>query len=206
MAKASRMDAPLRNLQYAEGVSRDDISSPAELSRDLDSQRELPAGDIPGNPLINRSAESVGRTVGSAVSAVRHLPRRIDQARSQFRSAARERSARASAVVLEMMDTAEQRAERLREATESAISDWAHTARSAGSQVGNQTAEAWDELRRMARARLDYAGRRAVAQWNYAQRTVSQWQQENPLRFVAVVAGTAFVIGAGLRIWRSSRD
>lgn len=172
----------------------------------LDPDRALPAGERYGNLRVNRSAETLGRTVGSAVSKVRQFPRRVDEARSQIRKAGQQTRDRASAAVLEMMDSAAQRADRLRHVTEATISGLADSARSAGSQVGNQTAEVWDEFRRITKARVDYASRRAVGQWKDARRSVQRLQQEDPVRFLAIVAGTAFVIGAGLRIWRSSHE
>jgi hypothetical protein len=105
-----------------------------------------------------------------------------------------------------MMDSAAQRAEYVRRNTGATIADWADAARRKTSHLGDEAAERWDEFRSSAQARLDVAGRRAAAQWNNTQRAVTRFQYEDPARFLAIVAGTAFVIGAGLRMWRSSSN
>lgn len=162
----------------------------------------LPPGDVHGE-LPRSRAENFGRTVGSAVSGVLRFPQ---QASSRLRSATRTTRAHASAAVLDMMDSAARRAENLSRATSETLSDWTHAARRKTTRLEDQAAERWCQLRSSARERLDVVGRRAAAQWNQTQRAVQRVQQENPTRFLAIVAGTAFVIGAGLRIWRSSSN
>jgi hypothetical protein len=207
MAEPSRSDAPERNPWYPEGADRESSSTGASkyTQRELDMGNEtsLPSADIYGQPR-NCSAENFGRSVGSAVSEVLRFPQRVGEAGSRLRHAGRTTSANASAAVLEMMDSAAQRADDLRRSTSETISGWADNARHRTSQLGEQAAETWDDLRSSAKQRLDVAGRRALSQWNQAQRSVTRLQQEDPARFLAVVAGTAFVIGAGLRIWRSN--
>jgi ElaB/YqjD/DUF883 family membrane-anchored ribosome-binding protein len=105
-----------------------------------------------------------------------------------------------------MMDTAAQRAENLGRTSSATMSNWAHSARRKTAQLEERAAERWNDARSVARERLDVAGRRAVAQWNQTQRTVTRLQQEDPARFLMVVAGAAFVIGAGLRIWRANSN
>lgn len=39
-----------------------------------------------------------------------------------------------------------------------------------------------------------------------ARAQASQYAQENPFQVIAAVAGVAFALGVGLRIWRSSRE
>ncbi len=209
MAEPSRSDAPERNPWYPEGADRESSStgSTKYTQRELDMGNEtsLPSGDIYGQPPRNRSAENLGRTVGSAVSGVLRFPQRVGQAGSRLRHAGRTTRANASAVVLDMMDTAAQRAEDLRRTTGETISEWTGSARRKTSQLGDRAAETWDDLRSSAKQRVDVASRRAAAQWNQAQRRVTRLQQEDPARFLAVVAGTAFVIGVGLRIWKANR-
>jgi hypothetical protein len=206
MAEAFRKDTPLRNPQYPEGADREDLRAGSELPY-VDPERELPPhGETASNDRVSRSARAVGRGVGTAVAEIRQFPRRVDQARSQFRTASNQTRARASAAVLEMMDSAADRAEHLRSVAEETISDFADRVRSRSSHLTDATAETWYELRYAARTRLDWAGRRAATQWNEMQRTVRTLQREDPVRFLAVVAGVAFVVGAGLRIWRSSND
>ncbi len=203
MPELSRPDAPLTNPEYPQGTDRATSSSEG---RNYNQQHSTASGlrssDVGGESRVNRSAKTVGRTVGSAVSGARQFPRRVDEARWRFYQASRTTRANASAVLLEMMDSAAHRADDLRRTTGATISGWAHAARDKASQVGDQAAGTWQELRATAKERLAYAGRRAIQ----AQRSVTRLQQEDPARFLAVVAGTAFVIGAGLRIWRSSND
>jgi hypothetical protein len=210
MPEPSRNGAPLRNPQYPEGAESESFSSGVtnHTQRELDmgTATALPPGDIYGEASRNRAAENFGRTVGSAVSGVLHFPQRMGQARSRLRRAGRTSRANASAAVLDMMDTAATRADNLRHSAGATISDWTDTARRRTSQLGDQAAERWEELRAAAQNRLDLATRRAADQWNRTQRAVSRVQQEDPARFLAIVAGTAFVIGVGLRIWRSSSD
>ena len=206
MPEAFRKDAPLTNPQYPEGVDRPDLGLGTELPY-VDPERELPSrGETSVNTRVNRSARAVGRGVGTAVAEIRQFPRRVDQARSQFRNAGSQTRARASVAALEMMDTAAGRAEHLRSLAQETISEFADTLRSRSSHLSDATAKTWRGLRGAARVRLDSAGRRAAAQWNKTEQTVKTLQREDPVRFLAVVGGVAFVIGAGLRIWRSSND
>jgi len=203
MPESSRRDAPSRNPEYPQGAEREELpAGPTKYQQPHAVGSTLPPGDVYGQ-LPRSRAENFGRSVGSAVSGLLHFPQ---QAKSRIRQVGRNTRNQASAVVLEMMDTAADRADRIRHAAEATVSDWARTARSAGAQVGNQTVEVWDEFRHIAGARLDYAGRRAVARWNQTQRVVARMQQEDPGRFLAIVAGVAFVVGAGLRVWRSGNE
>jgi hypothetical protein len=205
MPEASRQDAPLRDPQYPQGAEREDLSSQAEYQQPRATETDLPSGDIYGQ-LPRSRAENFGRTVGSTMGGVLRFPQRIGQATSRIRHAGNSTRAQASAAVLDMMDTAAGRAENLRRTTSAKLSDWTRSARYRTERLEHQAAERWEEIRSSAKQRLDATGRRAAAQWNQTQRAVSRIQQEDPARFLMVVAGVAFVIGAGLRIWRSSHD
>jgi len=62
-------------------------------------------------------------------------------------------------------------------------------------ELREDVSEAATELRQAARTRVERARVQAV-----------QYAQENPFQVIAAVAGAAFVLGVGLRAWRSSRD
>jgi hypothetical protein len=208
MPEPSRSDAPATNPQYPQGAERADFSEQNELNNAQRSPArgsDLPPGDIYGQ-LPRSRAENFGRTVGSAVGGVLRFPERVGQATSRLRHVGNTTRAHASAAVLDMMDTAAKRAEKLGRSTGATLSDWTDTARRKTARLEDQAAESWCELRSSAKQRLDLAGRRAVAQWNHTQRAVSRMREEDPARFLLVVAGAAFVIGAGLRIWRSSSN
>lgn len=208
MPEPSRSDAPLRNPLYPQGADAESFSSGATdyPQRDLDMRRALPSGNNYGQPRVNRSAQTVGRTVGHAVSGVLRFPRHVDEVRSRVRQAGRETRAKGAAAVLDMMDSAANRANDLRRVTSDTFFDWTRSARYRTSYLREQASESWQELRSSANERLTYAGRNAVMRWNQTQRAISNFHEEDPVRFLAVVAGTAFVIGAGVRIWRSRND
>jgi hypothetical protein len=125
---------------------------------------------------------------------------------SRIREAGSATRAQASAVVLDMMDTAAQRAEHLRRNTGAALYDWARATRYKTGRLEDQAVERWEELLSSAKERLDVVTHRAAEQWNQRRQAVSRLREEDPARFLMMVAGAAFVIGAGLRVWRSSRD
>lgn len=196
MPEPSRSDAPPRNPQYPQGAGYQ-----ASSAEQWDSQPPHIYGGLPRS-----RAENFGRTVGSAVGGVLRFPQRVGQATARLRHAGSTTRAQASAVVLDMMDTAAERAEAIGRTTGATLSDWAHTARYKTARLEDQAAERWHELRCSARERLDVAGRLAGARWNQTQRAVSQMKEEDPARFLMVVAAAAFVVGVGVRIWRSSSN
>lgn len=198
MAEPSRNDAAPRSPQYPQGANNPPTEFPVE--------NRLPAGDIYGNQHTSRSAEAVGRRVGAAIFQVRQVPRRLDTARYRLREFGGHTRANASARVLEMMDTAATRAERLRQQARENMSNLADRASYRASEMGDRAAERWQEFRHASEMRLHEARRRVEAQWVEGRRTLEHWQREDPVRFVAVVAGSAFVIGAALRIWRSNHE
>src|SRR6185369_3277546 len=98
------------------------------------------------------------------------------------------------------------RAEDLRRTGSETLSGWARNARHRTARLEDQAAERWRDLRSAAKDRVDVASRRAIAQWDRTQKAVTRMREDDPVRFLGLVVGTAFVIGAGLRIWRSSGD
>jgi len=201
MAETLHSDSPSRNPQYPQGAELDfegaEIPAP---------EHRLPPGVINANARVDRSARAIGYRVGAAVYGVQQLSRQVETAGSRLREAGDRARANTSVVMLQLADAAAQRAERLRHAAQSTVSEWANTAGSAASNVGALAAETWSDLRRYASERMDVARRRTAVQWNDVQRRVQQLQRDDPAKFLTLVAGTAFVIGAGLRIWRSSHE
>ena len=206
MPGPSRSDAPLRDPQYPQGVGSQGYSGePTTFQHAPGRGNPLPPDKIYGR-LPPTRAESFGRTVGSAVGGVLRFPQRVGQATSRLRKAGNDTRAEASAAVLVMMDNAATRAEYIGHATSATLSDWVHAARRRSALVEDRAVEQWLELRSLAKQRLAFAGRRASAGWNETQRSVARLQREDPVRFLMIVAGSAFVIGAGLRIWRSNSN
>lgn len=205
MPEPSRSDIPLRNPQYPQGAKDNDFAAErTDYPRDY-QRSSVPPADF-NRQLPMSKAESLGRSVGSAVGNVLRFPQHIGEATSRLREVGNNTRANASAIALDMMDTAAQRVEHFSRATGDTLSVLARNARYRTTRLEDEAAQRWNELRSAARERLDVAGRRAATQWNRTQRAVSRVQQEDPVRFLAMAAGTAFVIGAGLRIWRSNHD
>ncbi len=196
MPEPSRSDAPPRNPKYPQGAGYQAFSA-----EQWDSQTRHIYGELPRS-----RAENLGRTVGAAVGGVLRFPQRVGQATSRLRHAGSSTRAEASAVVLDMMDSAAQRVEHLRRGAEAALSDWTRAARYRTERFEEQTVETWQELRSTAKERLAYASRQAAEQWHEVRQTVSRVREEDPAHFLMMVAGAAFVVGAGLRIWRSTNN
>jgi hypothetical protein len=199
MPEASHNDTAPRNPEYRQGAS-------PTFEPTFSPESSLPPGDIYGSGSANRSAEAIGHRLGTAIFQVRQIPRRIDTARYRLRRAGDKTRANASARALQMMDAAADRAEDLRRSTQRNLETLADRAGSRASEMGDRAAARWREIRHVSENRLHEARRRAEAQWIDARRRVEHWQREDPVRFLAVVAGSAFVVGAALRIWRSNHE
>ena len=199
MVEASRNDEAPRNPQYPQGATY-----PPDT--ELNPERSLPPGDIYGRPRMNRSAEAIGHRLGTAMFQVRQFPQRVDTARHRLRQASSRTRANASARALQMMDSAADRAENLRQTSQRNWESLTERVGSRASELGDRAAERWEKFRDASEVRLQEAGRRAEAQWNESRRAVEHWQREDPVRFLTVVAGSAFVLGAALRIWRSNHE
>ncbi len=198
MPEPSRNDAPPRNPQYPQGAEHEEFSAgQRDFRRPYSRGSNLPPGDIYGQ-LPRSRAESFGRTIGSAVGGVLRFPQRVGQTTSRLRQAGSTTRAQASAAVLDMMDTAAQRAEYLRRTTSATLSDWTRSTRYKTAQLEDQAAERWDGLRASAKERLAGASRVAVERWNQTQRAVNRLQRRRPR---AIPDG-----GRGSRIHRRSRS
>jgi ElaB/YqjD/DUF883 family membrane-anchored ribosome-binding protein len=157
---------------------------------------ELPAPA--SNPAWNRSAEAVGRSVGTAVSEVRRLPRRLDDLRSRIHLVSLSAGESAHGI----RNSAEAKAAELRDAAELGLLELADKAAVYTSEMGWRASSRLDHLRREARWRLEAV--RTIARHRVTD--VRRWQPERPLQVIAVSASAAFAVGVLLRIWRSNRD
>jgi ElaB/YqjD/DUF883 family membrane-anchored ribosome-binding protein len=94
-----------------------------------------------------------------------------------------------------MKDAAMRAAKNVQKSTSRAVDRTREEAASAYSQTRERLASAYDETSAKAADALEQARRRAL-----------YYMDEYPLQVIAGVAGTAFLLGVFLRIWRSNRD
>lgn len=166
----------------------------AEAALDLP---ELPERASPANsPALNRSAEAVGRGVGTAVAGVRGLPRQFDKLRSRIHVVGAREGSRS--VVEQARDTVE----RWREAAEQSTTELRDTAEGYTYELTDRTNRRLEDLRQRAVWRINRL--RVVANRWLGQ--ARHWQYERPLQLIGGCAAAAFAAGVALRIWRSNRD
>jgi len=197
MAEASRTNSAERNLQ-------DPAAAPEWMGRagtpQLD-RPELPAKASPAsNPALNRSAETVGRSLGNAVAAAQNLPRQIDRLRSRIHVVPGREAAGTTAS--NVKDAALETAAEWRDAAEARAYEMRQKAESYLSTVADRTNDSLDELRREARVKTDRLRRRAQG-WLAAARRMPS---ERPLVVVGACAAAAFTLGVLLRVRRSNCD
>jgi len=160
---------------------------------------KLPATASPAsNPAWNRSAEAVGRGVGTAVAGVRRIPRRIDHLKSRIHVV----SDNASSTVNEVRNSAEAKTAALREAAEVGLLEFADKAAAYTEELGLRASERIENLRREAWWKLNSA--RRIVRHRMVQ--LRDWKPTRPLQVIVVSASAAFALGVMLRIWRSSHD
>lgn len=162
---------------------------------------ELPAAASPAsNPALNRSAETVGRSLGNAVAGARNLPRQIDKLRSRIHlvpgreavaSSASHLKESALETAAEWRDAAENKAEELKQRVEPYIN-----------AATERTNRRVDELRLEARRRINSLRRSARERLAKARHL----GEEQPLAVIGACAATAFVLGIVLRVRRSNCD
>lgn len=199
MAEVSRNDEPLRNPEYPHGAG-----GPSE--RDNAPEGGYLQAEFRALPPARGTAYAAGRRIGAAVAQVGRVRRNLDRGRSNLREELGRKRANASARVLEMMDTAACRAEDLRETARNNATKLAGRASRRASELGDRAAERWERWRRDSRDLLQDAGRQVEARWRNTRVAVEKMQREDPVRFLTIVAGSAFVVGASLRIWRAGHD
>ena len=187
MAEASRSDAVKRDINYPPGTREG--SGPAEQPR-LEVP-ELPQSASPAsNPALNRSAEMVGRGVGTAVASVRRLPQQFGKLRSRIHLVPR-----GGAAAEEIRDAAIEAAAEWRDAAEDTVSELTHRVKRYTHEASEEADRRWSVFRRQAEWRI-----------RLLRRDVRRWQSERPELVIAVCAAAAFAAGVALRIWRSNHD
>jgi ElaB/YqjD/DUF883 family membrane-anchored ribosome-binding protein len=151
------------------------------------------------SPALNRSAEAVGRGVGTAVAGVRRLPQQFDKLRSRIHLVSRRETA---AAVSEICDSAWEAAADWRDAAEETAAELKARAETYTHEASARSNRTIEQLRRRMGMQID-ALRRGSRAWV---ETARQWEAQQPLKFVAGCALVAFAAGAALRIWRSSHE
>lgn len=156
------------------------------------------AASLASNPTWNRSAEAVGRGVGTAVNEVRRLPRRLDDLRSRIHLVSKEASVSAHGIGASV----EAKGAELRDAAELGLLALADKAAVYTSEIGSRASYRIENLRREAWWKL--AAVRTIVRHRAA--NIRRWQPGRPLQVIVVSASAAFAVGVLLRIWGSSRD
>lgn len=157
----------------------------------------LPVEASPASsPALNRSAEAVGRSVGTAVMGIRSLPDQFERLRSRIHLVKRNTGESAA----EVLDSAEAKAAELRDAAEVGLLELADKAAAYTETIRSRSDSRMVKFRHIARCKLDEMRRNARLRMMQAR----DWKPERPLQAIMICAGAAFALGAILRIWRSS--
>lgn len=136
-------------------------------------------GHIPvpsANPRLNSAAESVGSALGTAVSSVRGIPNKLQDAKARF-TVIRGRKSQ------DVQQAAEETVNRIREA---------------GTDLTEQARERLDDVKEQARERLADARQRVQQARSRADHLAHQY----PLHVMAGAAAFGMLLGIGLRVWR----
>jgi|SRR5579871_1122594 len=196
MAEPSRTNAAAVNTGKAAGAQAYSGDTEGPLSRP-----ELPETASPAsNPALNRSAEAVGRSVGTAIAEARRLPQRIEKLRSRIHLVPQREMMREP--LQNLTDSAIETAAQWRDAAEDTLDELKDRAGSYTHEVAERTTRGWGELQRRIDVRTVEL-RRSARRWVSATRN---WQRERPLQVIGVCAAAAFAAGVALRIWRSNLE
>src|SRR5919201_2043650 len=151
-------------------------------------ERELAPPELYGNPRLTETAEAIGSALGNSACSVREMKDLFTVVRGHG-------SERISSKMAELRKAADAK---IQQATSRAgeIIDNAKRQTTAKVEQGKSRAtQLMDNAKETASERLTQARSRAV-----------RFADERPLTILAGVAGVFFLLGAGLRIWRSNRD
>lgn len=195
MAEASRPNVAGRNMHNPAGARDPEVLPGTRLDPPELPERASPAS----NPALNRSAQAVGRGVGTAVAGVRRLPQQLDKLRSRIHLVPGRESA--AGAMADIKDSALETAADWRNAAEDTLGEFKDRAESYSYQVADRTNRSLEELRRRTEWRIAKL-RRTARQWLVIAR---HWESEQPLRVIGCCAAAAFVAGVALRIWRSNK-
>ena len=133
------------------------------------------------NPRLNRAAQSIGAAVGTAVGKMRSG---LSLVQARERELARDLSQRVS-----------EQAEGLSAAVVEKPEQFGDVAEEKASEFLDVAQEQWDKLSEQARQRLIELRTQAAT-----------LRDEHPLELIGAFSGAAFVIGAALKVWRSTHD
>src|SRR5271166_5700368 len=147
MAETSRTDVASRDVKYPTGA-------PEHTYAGADPERlsvpELPEPASPAsNPALNRSAEALGRGVGTAVAGARRLPQQVNKLRSRIHLVpTRER---AGETISDIRDSALETAADWRAAAEDSLTELKDRAEIDTHDVTERSNRWLEDLRRRAR-------------------------------------------------------
>jgi ElaB/YqjD/DUF883 family membrane-anchored ribosome-binding protein len=166
------MSTPIRPLSGTE------FPAPAALT-DERVDRLLPESE--DRSRLEGAAETVGATLGRAVSTVRDLPRRFTVIRGG----------------------ASNKASDLMEGASAKLGDLKHQARDRAEELGTEVRNRAEELGSEVRSRAEILGTRVRGGIHSARVQVRGYIHEYPLQCLGGVFGAAFLAGLTLRIWRT---
>jgi ElaB/YqjD/DUF883 family membrane-anchored ribosome-binding protein len=187
MVEASRRDYPTDDVIYPVPAAEKDLIAPELRIPEL-PQRGTPAS----NPALNRSAEALGRGMGTAVAGVRNLPQRL---RSRIHLVGSDQQGA-------LTDSMAEKAAELRNAAEQKVLELKEQVGAYTVDVADRTGQRLDDFRSLTQRRINLL-RVEVRRWTGAAR---HWEYEHPWHLIAGCAASAFVLGVALRIWRSNSD
>jgi hypothetical protein len=206
MYEGSQSGVSAVNPEYPESAARQPTFAGDYPLPGMPAGRNLLPANSATNVRLSRSAETLGRGLASAVLGVRSVSDRFGVARSRLHVVSSRTRQNASAAALELMDSAAERATNWRDAAEAWVVEATERADRNWSRLSNEARNRLHHLQNVTIRGVDNARAQAQQQLRTAGRRVQQWEQEEPLKVLATVGGAAFVAGAVIRIWRSSRD
>ena len=132
---------------------------------------------------IYQIAEQIGAMLGRAVSGVRGFPDRVRKGIHVVKGQAREQAGSATDAASDLAQSMTERISSFRQEAAQTAAQWKEKA---GERSG--------QLNQFAGQRIADARSRAV-----------RATRENPIQIIIGLAAASFVIGVGLRLWRSNR-
>jgi len=171
------------------------------------------SGAVPANHLLERSAlaeraAQVGNALGRAVATVRRGRGKLVVMKSRTRKTVSSRNLADKANELKSSargwaNTAQQRASEFAEGAQNKAADLAQDAQQRLSGFADQARARSAEWRETAREKTLVLRERAVENYHGVRLNVQGYINQNPLQALAIIGGTAAVLGATIRIVRS---
>ena len=170
-------------------------------------------GAVPVNHLLERSAleeraAQVGTVVGRVVATVRRGRGKLVVVKSRTRETVSSRNLAGKATKLkssarELASTAQQRASELAEDAQNKAAELAQDAQQRLSELADEARTRTAQWRDAAREKTLELRERAVENYHGVRLNVQGYINQNPLQALAIIGGTAAVLGATIRIVRS---